>query len=344
MNRLFIHHPLFRIISPLCSGVLIYLLILLINNNVNQLKESFLGQELYVCIGLAYLIQEYSRLSLLFFKNIKKSITFLVRILFQAFVSVIICIGIVSTAMYFYYKLALGFTPNFSDLIVFNTIFSVFTIIYLVLYLSHHFLHTVNTEKIEQEFIAKEAIANDFFQFKKGINPDLLFESLESLLVLMKKDVEKAELLIDHFSSVYRYILSKKTKELVAFNEEIKMLHEFLLLFEQLPYRTIKLKGFTSINSLIVPGTIISVIEEIIRSTIVSSEVSLIITLEEEEGSFLIKYQPEEKLIDTLNLLKINDIKKAYSIYTTQKITIQQDAIYKTIRIPKLSLNESNHH
>ena len=67
MNKLFIHNPLFRIISPLCSGILIYLLILLINNNVSQLKETFLGQELYVCIGLTYLIQEYSRLSLFFF-------------------------------------------------------------------------------------------------------------------------------------------------------------------------------------------------------------------------------------------------------------------------------------
>ena len=246
--------------------------------------------------------------------------------------------------MYFYYVLILGFTPNFSDFLVINSIFSVFTLIYLVLYLSHHFLHKVNTEKMEQELIIKEAVEQDFFQFKKGINPGLLFESLESLLVLMKKDVEKAELLIDHFSSVYRYILSKKTKELVNFSDEIKVLHEFLLLFEKLPYRAIKLRGNTAINTLVVPGTIIAVIEEIIRSTIASSEVALTITLEEEEGFFLIKYQPEEKLINTLDLIKINDIKKAYSIYTTQDIVVDQDTTYKTIKIPKLSLNENSHH
>ncbi|NAS30646.1 histidine kinase [Flavobacteriaceae bacterium R38] len=344
MNKLFIHHPLFRIISPLCSGVLIYLLILLINNNVSQLKETFFGQELYVCIGLAYLIQEYSRLSLFFFKRINNSIPFWVKIMLQVIFSAIVCIVIVTTVMYTYYELALGFTPNFSDLTVFNSIFSVFTLIYLILYLSHHFLHKINTEKIEQELIAKEAIEQDFFQFKKGINPELLFESLESLLVLMKKDVEKAEALIDHFSSVYRYILSKKTRELVIFNEEIKILHEFLLLFEKLPYRTIQLTGNTAINTLVVPGSIIAIIEEIIRSTIASSEVTLTIMIEEEEDFFLIKYQPEEKLINTLDVLKINDIKKAYSIYTIQDVLVIQDTNYKTIKIPKLSLNESSHH
>ncbi len=344
MNKLFIHHPLFRMISPLCSGTLIYMLILLINNNVSQLKDTFLGQELYVCIGLAYLIQEYSRVSLSFFRNIKESVPFLFKIVFQAILSVIVCIAIVSTAMYVYYKVVLGFTPNVSDFVVINSIFSVFTLVYLVLYISHQFLYKVNTEKIDQELLNKEAIEKDFFQFKKGINPNLLFESLESLLVIMKKDVEKAELLLDHFSSVYRYILTKKTQELIAFNEEVKVLNEFLLLFKELPYRAIKLTGNTTINTLVIPGSIIAIIEEIIRSTIVSTEITLTIELVEEESSFLIKYQPEEKLINALDLSKINDIKKTYSIYTIDDITIKQDTIYKTIKIPKLSLNESSHH
>ncbi|MEO1629027.1 MAG: histidine kinase, partial [Bacteroidota bacterium] len=61
MKTLFVHHPLFRLLGPTFSGVIVYVLILLINNNVDQLQEEFLGQELYVCIGLSYLIQELSR-------------------------------------------------------------------------------------------------------------------------------------------------------------------------------------------------------------------------------------------------------------------------------------------
>jgi len=43
MRKLFIHHPLFRLLSPLFSGILVYLLLLLINNNIGQLQEAFLS-------------------------------------------------------------------------------------------------------------------------------------------------------------------------------------------------------------------------------------------------------------------------------------------------------------
>ena len=69
MKKLFVHHPLFRLLSPLFSGFIVYLLILLINNNVEQLQEQFLGEELYVCIGLSFIIQELARLLLVLFKK-----------------------------------------------------------------------------------------------------------------------------------------------------------------------------------------------------------------------------------------------------------------------------------
>ena len=59
MTKLFIHTPLFRFLSPIFSGVVSYLLILLINNNIEQLQEQFLGQELYVCITLSYIVHEF---------------------------------------------------------------------------------------------------------------------------------------------------------------------------------------------------------------------------------------------------------------------------------------------
>jgi len=139
MNKLFIHNPIFRLISPLFSGILVYLLILLINNNVEQLQEAFLSQELYVCIGLAYIIQEYARISLFLFEWLSWPKFFIGKIIFQLAVSVIISILLVTVSMYSYFYWILGFTPNLSELTIFNSIFSVFTLIYLSLYLSHQF-------------------------------------------------------------------------------------------------------------------------------------------------------------------------------------------------------------
>lgn len=342
MNKLFIHNPIFRIISPLCSGALVYLLILLVNNNVGQLQEEFLGQELYVCIGLSYLIQEYSRISLFFFEKLKYPESLIGKIGLQLLISIVVSIALVSGFMYLYFKFALGFTPNFSELILFNSIFSVFTIIYLSLYLSHRFLYKINTEILNKELLEKENIDQDFVQFKKGINPKLLFESLEALILLIKKDLDKAEGYIDYFSAVYRYILSRTNKELVPIEEELAALDQLLLLFESLPYRKTKYTTKGVIQSFVVPGSILTCVEQIIRSTIVSQDTQLDLEIFVDGNHVVLKYPHQEKITLGFEYDAVKDIIDLYRFYTPNKIKILKDDIYKMIFIPKLAMDESS--
>ncbi|WP_425237056.1 histidine kinase [Ulvibacterium sp.] len=344
MKKLFVHHLLFRLLSPLFSGTLVYLLILLINNNIGQLQETFLGQELYVCIGLAYLIQEYARLSLLWFERLSQPKSFILKLVLHLISSVVIGIGLVSAAMYLYFTYVLGYTPNHRELFIFNSIFSVITLIYLVLYLSHQFLYKVNTELITREILAKEEIEADFRRFKKGINPELLFESLESLLVLMKKDTNRAELLCDHFSSVYRYVLARKKRELVPFLEELNVLNELLQLLAYLPYRKITLGRVGVTDTWIIPGSLLTVVERIIRSTIVSPEVYLTFDILEDSDRILIQYVPEEVLRGGFHTEELSDIAGNYQFYTDKPVQVVARDPYKIVEIPKLKLDESSHY
>src|SRR5258705_271024 len=47
MKKLFIHNPIFRITAPPVYGVLVYLLILLVNNNLNELSGIFSNKYLF---------------------------------------------------------------------------------------------------------------------------------------------------------------------------------------------------------------------------------------------------------------------------------------------------------
>ena len=96
MKKLFIHKPLFRLLSPVFNGVVVYLLILLVNNNVAQVQEEFLSEELYVCIGLSYIVQEFSRLLLLLLKRFELIKNTLLSLLIQALSSIVLCILIVT--------------------------------------------------------------------------------------------------------------------------------------------------------------------------------------------------------------------------------------------------------
>ena len=122
MNKLFVHNTWFRLFCPLFSGTLVYLLILLINDAVLSIQEDFLSQELLVCVVLAYLTQEFSRLSLQVFEGWQKPKSFVFRTILQIFGSIILTIVLVSVTMYFYFENILFYEPSIRELFVFNSI------------------------------------------------------------------------------------------------------------------------------------------------------------------------------------------------------------------------------
>ncbi len=338
MKQLFVHKPLFRLLSPLFSGTLVYLLILLINNTIEELGVNFFGQELYVCIGLAYLIQEYARFSIVIFKRLKKPTSFFAKTLVQVVSTILISIVLVSLAMYLYFTNMLYYTPNSTELLIFNGIFSVISLIYVLLYVSHQFLHKVNTEKLEKEEWARQEIEEEFLDFKRDINPELFFESLEAILVIMKEDVDKAEEITDRFAMVYRYLLSKSKNELVPISEELKILEELLQLFTELPYRKLQLGKLSIGDTMVVPGSLLQITELIMRTTIANKKKDLYIDIEESEDVICIKYIHEEKILNSLLTTNLNLIKKSYSYYTNQQLEVVHEADFKSIYLPKLSL------
>lgn len=344
MNKLFVHHPIFRLLSPFFSGTLVYLLLLLINNNISQLQENFLGQELYVCIGLAFLIQEYSRFSLVFFKNRIIGQSFVLKIGFQLLFTVTTVLVLVTGSIYAYFKWILLYTPNSTELYVFNVLFGLIAIIYITLYLSHHFLYKINTTKISEEVDAKDQMEDEFLQFKRGINPELLYESLEAMLVLMKKDAEAADMLSNHFASVYRYILSRKQRELTQLEDEILVLEELVMLFNHLPYRKIHLVNQLNSQQWVVPTSFLMLVELIIKTSIVALEEELTITLKETTTHLCLQYTPQEKLTEKLTHRSISPVVGSYQIYTDLPVTITDIAGVRNLCLPKLNYYEDSHH
>ncbi|EDP70647.1 histidine kinase internal region [Flavobacteriales bacterium ALC-1] len=337
MKKLFVHLPLFRLLSPLFSGVLVYLLLLLINNNVEQLQEQFLGEELYVCIGLSFLIQEVSRLLLLLFKKLPQRLPFILALLIQVVASLIVCISVVTLAIYIYYKYVSGYSPNSEELWNFNSIFAAITFIYILLNLSHHYLYKVNTKKLNDELLRKQLVEEDFIQFKNEINPTLLFDSLESIIVLAKQDKEEVDDLIDTIASTYRYVLSKGKRQLVLIEEELQAVEHLVKLFDFLPYRKLNFKGTINSSFLVVPGSLLKLVETIVKTSIVQ-EKPMAINLVEGDTFLGIEYKHNDKISEQFNIDSITELQSVYSIYSEEPISIFDQEEIRFIKIPKLQV------
>jgi hypothetical protein len=338
MKKLFIHQSLFRLLSPLFCGVIVYLLVLLLNNNIEQIQQEFFNQELYFCIGLCYLIQEFSRILLLLFKKfitVKLSIS---TFLLQVVISMVLCVAFSTVSIELYFKYILGFSITSEEIYVFNSIFCTITFIYILLNISHQYLFKINTDRLQQEELIKQNIEEDFKQFKKGINPNLLFESFETLLVLIKNNKEKTDDFIDHLAAIYRYILSGQEKQLVTFLEEITIVNELIQLLNYLPYRNISIQNNCKNTFLVVPGSLLFIVEQIVRTNIISVTNGIEILLNETTNNLEISYHKNDKITEVFNYDKINETAKTYSIYSTQNITILEEEITRKIIIPKLNI------
>src|SRR3954466_12522692 len=110
MNRSFVHIILFRICAPAMTGLLAYLLILLINNSVLSLDKIFSNQELYVTVALSYLAFAAMRWIILAIDRFGKNWVVRRRILLQTVLTLTGNLVIVGFAIPTYYSMYIGFT------------------------------------------------------------------------------------------------------------------------------------------------------------------------------------------------------------------------------------------
>jgi len=84
--------------------------------------------------------------------------------------------------------------------------------------------------RLKAERLERENSQIRFETLKSQLNPHFLFNSLNVLSSLVKKDSEKAQNFIDEFSSVYRYTLDVIEKPVVELREELNFAKSFLYL------------------------------------------------------------------------------------------------------------------
>jgi sensor histidine kinase YesM len=344
MKKSFINNPFFRLISPVVSGVLIYLLILLINNNVKQLDTLFSTQEVYVCVALSLISLETVRLGVIIHSRyFKGSVIGVNMIISQVLLTSVISMALVLVCLYMYYDYIIGYTISRTELKIFTILFSVLSILYNVLHLSNQYLQKENTVKLNVEKQQKELLDMEMSNFKNDINPDLLYESLENLISLMYRDIEKAEDYIDCLASSYRYILTHRTEELVPLEEEVAAGKNMIKLLNERYYGiiTLNINFGNNGDEMLIPGSLPLILETIIRNSIVSRFEPFTIICSIEDDYITV----QSKLNDKLNLHPASEyaftkLQRSYTRFTDLPLIKVKAYQENYIKLPIIKIAE----
>ena len=320
MKRYFIHNPLFRVVAPGVYGVLIYLLILLINNDVVRVNDLFISEEVYVCIGLSYIAFEFIRIIIVLLDKFLKRKLQSLRIAIQFTVTTALSVSLVLACLSLYFKYAIGFSISGTQLLIFSVVFIVTSLLYNLLFFSNYYLQKENTLKLNAEKQHRDVLEMEMLEFKNDINPDLLYESLENLIGLMYRDVEQAEDYIDCLASAYRYVLSNRQQELVSIETELEAARILVKLLNEKYHGQLKFESALEkdeLDAMLIPGSLPVIIESLIRNTIITRFEPFVIRCYVEDDYITIQSNLNDRLIlHPSSELALTRLQKSYSLYS----------------------------
>ena len=343
MKGIFTHNLLFRLLFPPVYGLLVYVLVLLIFDGISHLEHNFFSQEALFCIGLTYALTESLSLVLRFinrlfpkFKSVQRRITIYLA------ANLLCSLLVISGGVVAYFIFLIGYPDYKIELITFNLIFLVTTVLYTVVYFGIFYLNHYNQRRLEQETALREKMEYQLGALKGDINPQLLYASLETLINLVHRDPDEADNFIHCLSKIYRYSLEYRRHELAPLEQEISAAENIVELynytFPGLIQLHLQIDSPISEKQLI-PGTLQKLAERAITRSLITERKPLHLHLKISAAEQLVwQYELNEKIL--LPLAKEQDLLKqlrqSFSFFTQQPLDYHENQNQVSIRVPFL--------
>jgi sensor histidine kinase YesM len=171
---------------------------------------------------------------------------------------------------------------------------------------------------LKAERLERENSQIRYETLKNQLNPHFLFNSLNVLSSLIKKDTDKAQSFVDEFSSVYRYTLDVIEKPVVELREEIDFAKSFLFLqkirFDNAVDMEINV-DVSKLNYFVPPLAVQTLLENAFKHNKASTDNQLKIKIYNEDDILIVinNHQPKIKGTDSKGV-GLSNLKKRYEL------------------------------
>ncbi|MCU4166375.1 histidine kinase [Carboxylicivirga caseinilyticus] len=352
-----------RFLLPVPTGIVAYILILLVFDTLDELGSHFFSNEVAITIFFSFILLEIQRTALIFLDKkfpIKiinrhedesentetptKTPGASTRIIIIPLLSLLVSIIVISTLVILYYIYIIGFKDFNLELIAFNGVFGIISMVYAIIHVSTSFLAVNKQINYIREKELRKSLEHDLENYKLQINPQLLYDSLENLISIVKHDKKMAENIINHLSGIYRYILDTRHIELVSVAEELRNLNSLIYILN------IKHNGAIRITDSLdeecnckqmVPGTISTLLTEICNRSIINKYQPLEVNLISSNEKLQFKATNHPKInLESINHWNINHLNRAYDYFSSERPEIIDNDTEIKISIPLFEIEE----
>ncbi len=336
MKKPVIHEALFRLLAPVFFGLLVYLMLLLMNNQTAQLNQLFRSQEMYICMFLSLVLFESLRLAILTIE--KRLLAESYRWWLLALVVNPLALLLVLLVTYGYYVFVIGFAPGRGDLWRFVGLYMPGGWFYLALYASQYYLHKENKAQLAAEEERKFLLEQEFSDFNNELSPALLYKSLEELLLLIHTNATAADDFVGLLAHHYRYRLLNRKEEVVSLEAEMEASCHYLQLMQKIRRQEINLTLLPARggNHFLPPGSLQIAIQWLLSNSL-QQQNTLELVLEQYENKLTISLQALEVLLpDADSNYALERLQRSYRILSNQKAELVRKDGWLSLHLPLL--------
>jgi hypothetical protein len=179
---------------------------------------------------------------------------------------------------------------------------------------------------VNAEQLKREALALQFNALKNQVNPHFLFNSLSALTAMIRKDQDKAIQFVDQLSSVYRYLLEYRDRELIDLETELAFLDSYIYLYKirHGDNLAVDFKNLKTRDKSVITFSLQMLVENAIKHNEISGEHPLRIEIEQTGEEYIWvrnNLQPRTSVLMS-NQLGLENISERYRILSGREVRI----------------------
>lgn len=195
-------------------------------------------------------------------------------------------------------------------------------------------------DAIEKEQLKQQSLHNELASLKNQINPHFLFNSLNSLSLIVREDTAAAIKFINKLSFLFRYMLQSKNQDVITVSEELKFLESYIFLIKQ------RYRGNFEVNISIskelyqknIPTLALQfLMENAVKHNEISKNKPLSVDVFNEDEGIVVKNKLQERrgAVESTNT-GLSNLNSRFKLLANKEITISKVNNYFVVKIPLL--------
>lgn len=198
----------------------------------------------------------------------------------------------------------------------------------------------------QNEWLKKNKLQHQLDTLKSQINPHFLFNSLNSLSMLIHENPRRAEAFVDEISHVYRYLLRANEQPLTTLGRELQFIQSYFELLKTRYGTGIDLQILVEEDqseSKIPPLTLQLLVENAVKHNVILPEQPLKISIEVQGKSLVVRNNLNRKnSILHSNRIGLANIAAKYNLLGGKSISFREEDGDFVVTLPLLAQQPQN--